>query len=119
MGNAEALRELEESLSRPSSTPCTWRADRDAYLEEMRTQLRKRVIDPIQVTAVASGWSQQFASQTPEVREMLAGAREGDTWLLLDPKSREFAKAFGGDAKAGPLSLLGFSSTDALAEWLG
>jgi len=118
MNAEESLRELEASLARPSATPCTWRADRDAYLAEMAANLRSHLISPMKVKAVASEWAQRYADQSSEVREMMALVRSEDTWLLYDPKQKVFAKAFGNNLEA-PLSLLGFSSDDALTEWLG
>ena len=70
------------------------------------------------VAAIASEWAQKFAGCDSQEREYVAVARLEDTWLLYAPQSGEFAKAFSRGGKK-PLSLLGFSSNDALAEWLG
>jgi len=48
---------------------------------------------------------------------VLAVARSGDHWLLYRPAKKEFSLAFGTETSA--LTILGFSSPDALGEWLG
>jgi hypothetical protein len=120
MTDHPATHALEESLAGETSTPCTWRPDRENYLAEQSSRLREAVLNaPITVTAVASDWAQQYCGQSNEVRHFVAVARTDDTWLLFDPKTAEFAKAFGASDQPEPLSLLGFASRDALAEWLG
>jgi hypothetical protein len=115
-----ALLALEKSLQGETSTPCTWRADREVYIREEAEALRQRVIDaPYEVQAVASDWAQQFCGQSGTVKTMFAVANSADQWLLYDPASDAFAKAFGKQGQSEPLSLLGFASADALAEWLG
>lgn len=118
MNRASADRVISQSFSRPSATPCTWRDDRDAYISEQQDALRANQIDPIRVKAVALEHYQQYFGADDVVRDYFAIARHGDDWLLYSPESGEFAKGFGSDA-SGPLGLLGFSSNDALAEWLG
>ena len=118
MNSSSVFAALEASLARQSATPCTWREDRDVYIDEQKQALRASLIEPVAVTATASDWAQKHAACDNEERSYVAVARSGDTWLLYAPHSGEFAKAFGPGGKA-PLSLLGFASTDALAEWLG
>jgi hypothetical protein len=119
MNRAEAARAIEESFARPSATPCTWREDRDAYIREKQSELRESLIEPFEVQAVASQWAQQYCGQSSQVRSLVAVARSGTNWLLFDLTQSEFALAFGEPGPNGPLSLSGFSSPDALAEWLG
>jgi len=118
MDPSSVLAALEASLARPSSTPCTWREDRDAYIDEQKQSLRASLIEPAIVTAIASDRAQENAAQGSEEQTYIAVARSEDTWLLYSPHSGEFAKAFGPSGKQ-TLSLLGFASNDALAEWLG
>jgi hypothetical protein len=120
MTNHPALLALMGSLERDSCTPCTWRPDREAYIEEETDSLRRRVVQaPYEVRAVASDWAQEFCAQPSTVRTLVAVAQSGEQWLLFDPASGTFAKAFGRAGQPEPLSLLGFESADALAEWLG
>jgi hypothetical protein len=117
--SAPAIHALKEALARPSGTPCTWREDRDAYLAEQTSALLERVIEPVAVQAVANDWAQKYvANTTSEVKTLIAVARQDDKWLLFDPNTATFALAYG-TPETMPLGLLGFSSTDALAEWLG
>jgi hypothetical protein len=44
-------------------------------------------------------------------------AQRGDSWLLYMPGTARFALAFGRNPEG--LTALGFSSHDALAEWMG
>jgi len=50
---------------------------------------------------------------------MIAIARDNDMWLLLDPDSGFFYKAFALEGDSTKIFLLGFYSDDALAEWRG
>jgi hypothetical protein len=117
--SASAIQALKEALARPSSTPCTWRKDRDVYLAEQKSALLAQVIEPVTVQAVANDWAQKYvAGTTAPARSLVAVARHNDKWLLFDPQNGTFALAYG-SGQNKPLGLLGFSSTDALAEWLG
>jgi hypothetical protein len=119
VSEAPAIRALKDALARPSRTPCTWRNDRDAYVSEQTAALLGRVIEPIQVQAVANEWAQKYVSETSgAVRSFIAVARHDDKWLLFDPNTGTFSLAYGA-TESMPLGLLGFSSTDAIAEWLG
>jgi hypothetical protein len=106
-------------LARPTATPCTWRPDRDAYVEQQKVRLLACLIEPLDVSAVASGYAQKWCNQPDTIRQLVAFAKLGESWLLYDPSAKTFALAFGNDPAAGPLSLHGFESEDALAEWLG
>jgi hypothetical protein len=119
VNSAAAIQALRDALARPSGTPCTWRDDRDAYIAEQTAALLGRVIEPVAVQAVANDWAQKYVPDTAgAVRTLVAVARHEDKWLLFDPNTGAFALAYG-SAESMPLGLLGFESTDALAEWLG
>jgi hypothetical protein len=119
MNRIEALAAVEASFAMPSATPCTWREDRDAYIAEEKAKLLACLIEPVEVQAVATDWAQQYCGQTNETKSMIAVARRENSWLLFEPNKGVFALAFGTSTQLEPLSLLGFASTDALAEWLG
>lgn len=118
MDTESALAALEASLARPSSTPCTWADDREAYVEEQKRSLRSALLPPRMVKASAGTWAREYAGADAVEREYIALAHSEETWLLYCPRTRQFAKAFG-SPDSQVLSLLGFSSDDALAEWLG
>ena len=119
MNRLDALAAIEASLARPCATPCTWREDRDTYIEEEKAKLRACLIEPVAVQAIASAWAQQHCGQTGDTKSMYAIAHRESAWLLYEPDTGMFALAFDLNAQPGSLSLLGFSSSDALAEWLG
>jgi hypothetical protein len=77
------------------------------------------VVEPVEVDAVASDWAQQYCGQPDTVRKLVALARSEDKWLLYDHEKDEFSLAYGEVLPGSALSLLGFASDDALAEWLG
>ena len=117
MDRLSATEKLKEAFTQPTSTPCTWREDRDAYLAEMQEDLLASQIDPIAVVAAADIVAQQHFGHTAAARPYFAIARSGETWLLYSQDTGEFAKAFGKSPDA--LGLFGPASQDALAEWLG
>ena len=117
MDRLSATEKLNDAFAQPTSTPCTWRDDRDTYISEMREQLLSSQIDPIAVIATADIIAQQHFGHDAVARSYFAIARSGETWLLYSQDTGEFAKAFGRSPNA--LGLLGPASQDALAEWLG
>jgi hypothetical protein len=116
MKKEEAISAIRESLSRGSSTPCTWREDRDAYIKEKSDELYKDVIEPIPVTVGGEAFDYGTYSEL-QGKEIFCIARSGNNWLLYIPELGHFSLAFG--ENQGSLNILGFSSEDALAEWLG
>ena len=119
MSTHPALLALEASLAAGSSTPCTWRDDRDVYIQEQSQALRKATVEPHLVRAVASAWAQQHCGATAQVVELVAVAHSDENWLLFNELTGEFSLAYTTGPAMQPLSLLGFASKDALAEWLG
>ena len=117
MDRSSATQMLNEAFSLPTTTPCTWRNDRDSYIAEKQEELRASQIDPVAVSAAADIIAQQHFGHDGKARPYVAIARSGETWLLYSQETREFAKAFGKTADG--LALLGPASPDALAEWLG
>ena len=83
-----------------------------------RDKLLRLVIEPTKVKAVPSDWARSYAVLRNDSYDMFAIAGKGQSWLLFDPCTEEYALA-NGDPKSGILELIGFSSKDALAEWRG
>ncbi len=117
MDKADARSLIADSIAKGSSTPCTWRSDRDLYIREQTESLGNCLIEPIAVRASPGALPEEHFHYGSEMRDYLAIAADGTTWLLYSPESGTFAKAFGPDASR--LTLLGPQSDDALAEWLG
>ena len=122
MGNMHAIQALELSLSQDSSTPTLGGPDRETYLNEQRNSLRSCIIEPIPVVARAGDWAQKFCGLTSEPYNMIAVAFwDGPVGncLLFNPITGMFSLAYGHINDAAGLDLVGHSSTDALAQWLG
>ena len=116
MNRELAVSVIETSLKRGSSTPCTWAPDRDAYISEKSAELLEAVIEPIAVSVTGEtfhyGVKERFQN-----RRVYAIAKSGTNWLLYVPELEVFSLAFG--ETPTQLSILGFATDDALAEWLG
>jgi hypothetical protein len=74
------------------------------------------LIEPVTVSVVNRTYDYEQKG-IAEFNNAFAVARLGESWLLYVPSVSRFALAFGKDP--GSLLALGFSSSDALAEWLG
>jgi hypothetical protein len=116
MNKELAVSALKESFSRGSSTPSTWAADREAYITEKCSELLDAVIEPALASISAETYN-YGVKQELEAAHVYAVARSGTNWLVYSPAAGRFCLAFG----EGPdnLTILGFSSSDALADWLG
>ena len=119
MTKEEAIAVLEDSFARPCATPDYGASDREAFLIEEKKKLLSLVIEPIEVVATTSSWSQRHGSLHESSYVMWAVAGTDGSWLLFEPKATEFALAHGSLVPGQRLELVGFSSTDALAEWRG
>lgn len=116
MNRALAVSVIEASLKRGSSTPCTWAADRDTYISERSTELLGAVINPISVAVTGEAFHYGVKERF-ENRRVYAIAQAETKWLLYVPELEVFSLAFG--ETPTQLSILGFATDDALAEWLG
>ena len=122
MGTNDAVEALESSLAQDSATPDFGASDRIAYLNEQRAKLRALVIEPVPVVAHAGPWAQEHCGLSAEPYHMLAVAYspEGSgQCLLYNPVTRLFSLAYGHVTDQDGVDLVGYSSDDALAEWLG
>jgi len=123
MSKDDAIRALHESLAADSSTPTLRRSDdRDAYLRDKRAELLACVIEPVTVVARAGEWAQKHCGLSAEPYLMVAVAyahSKVGSCLLYNPENGLFSLAYGHPEAAEGLDLVGYSSADALAEWLG
>lgn len=122
MGKIDAIQALELSLSQDSATPTLGGPDRQTYLSEQRARLRSCIIEPTPVVARAGEWAQKYCGLTAEPYNMIAVAFSPGTvgcCLLYNPATGMFSLAYGHIHDVAGLDLVGYSSTDALAEWLG
>jgi hypothetical protein len=116
MTKEEAISIVKESIGRGSSTPCTWRDDRDKYIEEESKKLLQRIIDPVEVHITSESFSYGTLEKFKGIK-IYGIARSEKGWLLFNPKLKSFSLAFG--KTPSDLEILGFDSNDALTEWLG
>jgi len=117
IGEARAI--VEASLSRPTSTPNTSDLPEAVFLDAEKAKLRSKLIEPFEVVAKPGTWAVEHCGFEKRGYHMLAFAREGTTWLLYEPSSKNFYKAWSTEGEKLELFLLGFYSNDALAEWRG
>lgn len=116
MNKELAVSALKKSFSRGSSTPISWVADREAYIAEKCSELLDAVIEPVLASISAETYN-YGVKQELEAAHVYAIAKSGTNWLVYSPEADRFSLAFG--EQPDKLTILGFSSSDALAEWLG
>ena len=116
MKRLEAIEKIKKSLSEGSNTPCTWRSDRENYISEMSEELLSRVIDPVRVKITSASFPEYAYTEYQDL-SVWAVARSEKNWLLTPDSKQEFALGFGENSQN--IEMHGFSSSDALAEWLG
>jgi hypothetical protein len=122
MNRYEVLSVVEASLSRPTGTPNTSSLSRDVFIEEEKAKLRASLIEPLQVVAYASDWAIEQCGLLNKAYDFLAVASEGDGgtyWLLLDPATNNFYKAWRNGDGEEKMYLLEYHSNDVLTEWRG
>lgn len=109
-----------ESLSRLSGTPSAWCADPDAYIQASKAELLAHLIEPrtVEATTIVTGEPRGIVNH-PEPRSFTAIARRDDTWLLFEPITGRFFRAYGSKPDDRSLGVLEFGSRDALLEWVG
>ena len=86
------------------------------YVEEKKQQLLSFLITPV-VGKVVGASMPDYAYEMYKGSKVWVIANWKDNWLLTLEDKQEFALAYGSSTEE--LTMLGFSSSDALAEWLG
>jgi hypothetical protein len=116
MNAQEAKKRINASLLEGSKTPCPKDQDRDMYIAQKADELLSCVIDPI-IVNITSAMFPEYFLKIYQAQKVWAIARQADNWLLTLSNEPAFALAFGTNPNS--LTMHGFSSADALAEWLG
>ena len=119
MDRSAATQIIEESFARTCATPSMGAPDREAYLAEQRDALRQCLIEPFSVLVRADDWAQKVCGREPGPHAMYALAHRDGQWLFYSTKLREFFLGYGKIGDSEGFTMLGHSSDDALAEWLG
>ena len=116
MDRASAISAIDHSLSQGSGTPIPSGVSPEAYLTEQAAALLAAVIEPVAVT-ISSEMFNHGTRAALSAAPVFAIAHRDSNWLLFSPELGVFSLAFG--PSHDDLGILGFSSNDALAEWLG
>jgi hypothetical protein len=111
----EVLQSIRNSIARGSATP-TLGPDRGEYIRSASAELEAALIDPVPVTILGEA-NHHGLLEVLAQNDAIAVARSEDHYLGFIPNTGHFFLAYGPDTSR--LHALGFSSTDALAEWLG
>jgi len=119
MNRSEAQSIVEASFSRPIATPNTSQLPREEFIELEKAKLLQSLIEPFEVISYAGTWAIEHCGFEEKEYRMIAIANEGTTWLLYEPASQHFYKAWRTEGSSSKLFLLGFHSDDALTEWRG
>ncbi|AMO24353.1 hypothetical protein GCM10027034_14240 [Ramlibacter solisilvae] len=115
MTRQDVIERIRESASRGSATP-TLGPNRAQYLAEQTELLIGSVIEPSSATVIGETYGYGVFDELKS-EHVLAVAHDADRWLLFRPVKGEYSLAHGPDVEH--LTIWGFSSPDALAEWLG
>jgi hypothetical protein len=120
METTDAKRLVRESLSIPNKDCGAWwppDRDRDEFLNERRADLVNSLVEPYRVTVTPDRSARTFAGWEDRPYTMFVVAKGGrNSVLLINSETGCFS--LGSVDAAGTVYLLGFSSDDALAEWV-
>src|SRR5262245_39333693 len=120
MDTTDAKRLVRESLSIPNEDCGAWSPpdrDRGEFLIERRSNLVKSLVEPYRISVTPDRSAREFGEWEDRPYTMFVVAKgEENTVLLLNSENGSFSLG-SVDAK-GTVYLLGFSSNDALAEWV-
>lgn len=115
----EVSARLEESLAIPNADSSAWsppHADRDAYLDAKRAELRAARVVPHDVTFHPGDEAALLGPWEDREYTLVVVARSGPDVLLFDPGTMLFT--LGLVDAGGGCTVTGYSSGDALAEWI-
>ncbi|MBI4694321.1 MAG: hypothetical protein HY749_09880 [Gammaproteobacteria bacterium] len=110
---------LDEALARPNADSGAWsppHVDRDAFLDLKRAELRAARVVPYAVTFHPGDEAALLGPWEDREYTLFVVARAGPDVLLFDPGTLLFT--LGLVAAAGRYAVTGYSSGDALAEWI-
>ncbi|MCU1716868.1 hypothetical protein [Pseudomonas sp. 5P_3.1_Bac2] len=117
MTKDEAIDLLRGSFESPTSTPSLGAPDRAAYIKDCKIRLIEHTVEPKIVEAYTSEWVRENTDFRDNSYFMLLIAKEETRELLYNEQASEFSLAI--RSEKGKLYLIGYSSSDALVEWLG
>lgn len=111
---------VRESLSIPNEDCGAWSPpdrDRDEFLNERRSDLVRSLVEPYRVSVTPNRSARTFGEWEDRPYSMFVVAKgEMNSVLLMNSENGCFS--LGSVDAAGTVCLLGYSSNDALAEWV-
>lgn len=120
METIDAKRLVRESLFISNKDCGAWSPpdrDRDEFLNECRSDLVRSLVEPYRVSVTPDGSARTFGEWEDRPYAMFVVAK-GDRNLVLLINSETGCFSLGSVDASGTVYLLGFSSSDALAEWV-
>jgi hypothetical protein len=120
METTDAKRLVRESLSIPNEDCGAWSPpdrDRDEFLNERRADLVKSLVEPYRVSVTPDPNARTFGEWEDRPYTMFVIAKGRENYVLLINSETGWFSLGRVDA-VGTVYLLGFSSNDALAEWV-
>ena len=116
MEKPQVLKTIRESRKRGTCSPFVGAADREAEIDKVLIQLEASLIEPEKAKVVSAHFPQEDRVFLKN-QGVFAVAKSGDEYLLHSVAENLFAKAW--KSKNQEFTILGFSSSDAIAEWRG
>src|SRR5262245_9006290 len=120
MDATDVKRLVRESLSIPNEDCCAWSPpdrDRNEFLDEGRSDLSKWLVEPYQVLVTPDSTARRFGDWEDRPYAMFVVAKtDKNSVLLLNSETGYFS--LGSFDASGGVQILGYSSDDALAEWI-
>ena len=120
METTDAKRLVRESLYIPNKDCRAWSPpdrDRDGFLNERRSDLVKSLVEPYRASVTPDRSARDFGEWEDRPYTMFIVAKGAmNSVLLINSETGCFS--LGSVDAAGNVYLLGFSSKDALAEWV-
>lgn len=117
MNQIQAIEAIKVSVAKGSNTPILGNLGKNTYLADELSKLLVCCIDPVPVTVVGETYKYGVYEEISKYHIFAVAQRDNYWWLLFIPEIDKFSLAFG--ASIDSLTILGFASDDALAEWLG
>ncbi|XPF95299.1 hypothetical protein ACM9HF_04600 [Colwellia sp. RE-S-Sl-9] len=116
MNKSAAIFKINEAISDDSQVITPKGRDYDEYVIEVTDKLIANVIEPVKANVTSACFPEYYLDKY-QSSEVWCIAQCKDNWLLTIASENEFALGFGDSPNN--IMMLGFSSSDVLAEWLG
>ena len=116
MSKDEILQIIRDSRAKGTSSPFVGALSREDEIDKSFLQLENCLVEPFPVNVVAA-YHPQKECKFINGPDVIAIAENNNEYLLYTTTTKLFAKAWRTDENQ--FTILGFSSTDVIAEWRG